>query len=152
MLIFAAHHVFLVGIGDFRGAAAVAEQHEAVAKGAADPTAMMIADWMLGVSHHLLGDQASARKHCETALNPEPVQNSSLIRSGYDQRIRALLTLARALWLGGYANRAVTVATQALYQATALDHPVSRCLCGIYRVTFFSGQANGLKRTGLSMG
>jgi len=91
----------------------------------------------LGVSHHLLGDQASARKHCETALKQAPNQNSSLIRSGYDQRIRALLTLARALWLGGYANRAVTVATQALHQATALDHPVSRCLCGIYRVTFF---------------
>jgi tetratricopeptide (TPR) repeat protein len=98
---------------------------------------MMMADWMLGVSHHLLGDQASARKRCETALKPAPIQNSSLIRPGYDQRIRALLTLARALWLGGYANRAVTVATEALHQATALDHPVSLCLCGIYKVTLF---------------
>jgi predicted ATPase len=143
MRLSAAHHTFLVRIGDFRGAAAVAEQNAAVAKRTADPTAMMIADWMLGVSHHLLGDQASARKHCETALNPEPVQNSSLIRSGYDQRIRALLTLARARWLGGYANRAVTVATQALHQATALDHPVSLCLCGIYRVTFFLWTGEG---------
>src|SRR5260370_40042139 len=98
---------------------------------------MMIANWMLGASHHLLGDQASARKHCETALKPELIQNSSLIRSGYDQRIRALLTLARALWLQGYACRAATVATQALHQATALDHPVSLCLCWIYTVTFF---------------
>jgi len=98
---------------------------------------MMMADWMLGVSHHLLGDQASARKHCETALKPAPIPNSSLIRPGYDQRIRALLTLARALWLGGYANRAVTVATHALHQASALDHPVSLCLCGIYKVTLF---------------
>jgi ATP/maltotriose-dependent transcriptional regulator MalT len=133
----AAHHTFLVRIGDFRGAAAVAEQNAAVAKRADDPMAMMMADWMLGVSHHLLGDQASAWKHCETALKQAPIQNSSLIRPGYDQRIRALLTLARALWLGGYANRAVTVATQALDQATALDHPVSLCLCGIYRVTLF---------------
>jgi predicted ATPase/DNA-binding winged helix-turn-helix (wHTH) protein len=137
MRLLAAHHTFLVRIGDFRGAAAVAEQNEAVAKRTADPMAMMMADWMLGVSHHLLGDQASARKHCETALKPAPIQNSSLIRPGYDQRIRALLTLARALWLGGYANRAVTVATQALHQATALDHPVSLCLCGIYKVTLF---------------
>jgi hypothetical protein len=82
-------------------------------------------------------DSNSAWKHCETALKPAPIQNSSLIRPGYDQRIRALLTLARALWLGGYASRAVTVATQALHQATALDHPVSLCLCGIYRVTLF---------------
>ena len=135
MRLLAAHHTFLVRIGDFRGAAAVAEQNEAVAKRTADPMVMMMADWMLGVSHHLLGDQASARKHCETALKPAPIQNSSLIRPGYDQHIRALLTLARALWLGGYANRAVTVATQALHQATALDHPVSLCLCWIYKVT-----------------
>jgi len=137
MRLSAAHHIFLVRTGDFRGAAAVAEQNEAVAKRTADPMAMMTADWMLGVSHHLLGDQASARKHCETALKPEPIQNSSLIRSGYDQRIRALLTLARSLWLQGYATRAATIAAQALHQATALDHPVSLCLCGIYRVTFF---------------
>jgi tetratricopeptide (TPR) repeat protein len=99
--------------------------------------AMMMADWMLGVSHHLLGDQTSARKHCETSLKPAPIQKPSLIRSGYDQRIRAQLTLARALWLEGYATRAVTVATQALDQATVLDHPLSICLCGIYRVTLF---------------
>jgi predicted ATPase/DNA-binding winged helix-turn-helix (wHTH) protein len=137
MRLSAAHHTFLVRTGDFHGAAAVAEQNEAVAKKTVDPMAMMMADWMLGISHHLLGDQASARKHCETALNPGQIQNSSLIRSGYDQHIRALLTLARALWLQGYASRAVTVATQALHQAIALDHPVSLCLCRIYRVTFF---------------
>jgi predicted ATPase/DNA-binding winged helix-turn-helix (wHTH) protein len=142
MRLFAAQHSFLLRIGNFRGAAAVAEQNEAVAKRAADPTATMIADWMLGVSHHFLGDQASARKYCETALNPESIQNSNLIRAGYDQRIRALVILARALWLQGYANRAVTVATQALHQATALDHPVSLCVCCILAVTFLLWTGN----------
>src|SRR5260370_6916314 len=131
----AAHHTFLVRTGDFHAAAAVAEQNEAVAKKTADPMAMMMADWMLGVSHHLLSGQASARKLCETWLKPRPIQKPIMIRSGYDQRIRAQLTLARALWLEGYASRAVTVATQALDQATVLDHPVSMCVCGIYRVT-----------------
>jgi hypothetical protein len=64
-------------------------------------SAPRLADWMLEVSHHLSGDQASARKYWETSLTSAPIQNSSLIRSGYDQRIRALLTLARSLWLGG---------------------------------------------------
>jgi predicted ATPase len=137
MRLFAAQHTFLVRIGDFRGAAAVAEQNEALAKRIADPTGMMIANWMLGASHHLLGDQASARRHCETALKPELIQNSSLIRSGNDQRIRALVVLARALWLEGNASRAVTVATQALHQANALDHPVSLCFCWIYTVDVF---------------
>jgi hypothetical protein len=54
-----------------------------------------------GISHHVLGDQATARRYCETALKPEPIRNSSLIRSGYDQRIRALVMLARSLWLEG---------------------------------------------------
>ena len=47
MRLLAAHHTFLVRIGDFRGAAAVAEQNEAVAKRTADPIAMTMADWML---------------------------------------------------------------------------------------------------------
>jgi predicted ATPase/DNA-binding winged helix-turn-helix (wHTH) protein len=137
MRLFAVQYTFLMRTGDFRGTAGVAEQSKAVAKRTADPTAMMIADWMLGISHHLLGDQASARKHCETALKPEPVQNSSLIRAGYDQRIRALVMLARSLWLQGNASRAVSIATQALNRANALDHPVSLCVCWISTVTVF---------------
>src|SRR5229473_2899044 len=137
MRLFAGLYTFLMRTGGFRGAAAVAEQNKAVAKRTADPTAVMIADWMLGISHHLLGDQASARRHCETALKPEPIQNSSLIRSGYDQRIRALVMLARSLWLQGYASRAVSIATHALHRANALDHPVSLCVCSISAVTVF---------------
>src|SRR5712664_375697 len=137
MRLFAGLYTFLMRTGGFRGAAAVAEQNKAVAKRTADPTAVMIADWMLGISHHLLGDQASARRHCETALKPEPIQNSSLIRSGYDQRIRALVMLARSLWLQGYASRAVSIATQALHRANALDHPVSLCVCWISTATVF---------------
>jgi predicted ATPase/DNA-binding winged helix-turn-helix (wHTH) protein len=149
MRLLAAQHTFLVRTGDFREAAAVAEQNWAVAQKAADPVNIMMADWMLGVSHHLLGDQARARRYCETVLNPAPSQNLDLIRSGYDQRIRAHLTLARSLWLQGYADRAVTVAKQALQQATALNHPVSLCVCWIYvaNVLLWSGDwadANGI--------
>jgi hypothetical protein len=74
MRLSAAHHTFLVRIGDFGGAVAVAEQNAAVAKRPSDSIAMMMADWMLRVSHHLLGDQTSARKHCETALKQAPNQ------------------------------------------------------------------------------
>jgi hypothetical protein len=137
MRLFAGQYTFLMRTCDFRGAAAVAEQNKAVAKRTADPTAMMMADWMLGISHHILGDQAMARRYCESALKPEPIKNSSLIRSGYDQRIRALVMLARSLWLQGYASRAVSIATQALHRANALDHPVSSCVCWISTVTVF---------------
>ncbi len=79
MRLFAGQHTFLMRAGDFRGAAAVAEQNKAVAKRTADPTAMMIADWMLGISHHVLGDQATAR----------------LLRHGDAQAGRNLLTACR---------------------------------------------------------
>jgi hypothetical protein len=65
------------------------------------------------------------------------MQISSLIRSGCDQRILALVILARSLWLQGYADRAVTTATQALGRANALDHPVSLCVCSMVAVTVF---------------
>jgi predicted ATPase/DNA-binding winged helix-turn-helix (wHTH) protein len=137
MRLLAAQHTFLMRTGDFRGAAAVAEQNKAVAKRAADPMAIMMADWMLGISHHVLGNQATARRYCETALKLEPIQNSSLNRCGYDHRIRALVMLARSLWLQGYASRAVSIATQALQRANALNHPVSLCVCWISTVTVF---------------
>ena len=137
MRLLAAQHTFLMRTGDFRGAAAVAEKNKAVAKRAADPMAMMMADWMLGISHHVLGNQAMARRYCETALKLEPIQNSSLNRCGYDHRIRALVMLARSLWLQGYASRAVSIATQALQRANALNHPVSLCVCWISTVTVF---------------
>jgi len=65
MRLLAAQHTFLVRTGDFRGAAAVAEKNKAVAKRAADPMAMMMADWMLGISHHVLGNQAMARRYAK---------------------------------------------------------------------------------------
>src|SRR5713101_8764973 len=64
--LFNAQHTFLMHIGNFPGAAAVAKQNEAVARRTANPTTMMIANWMLGVSHHALGDQVRAQRYCET--------------------------------------------------------------------------------------
>src|SRR5258705_8557183 len=137
MRLLATPDTFLLRTGDFRGAAAVAEQNKAVAKRAADPIAMMMADWMLGISHHVLGNQAMARRYCETALKLEPIQNSNLTRCGYDHRIRALVMLARSLWLQSYCSRGVCIATQALQRANALNHPVSLCVCWISTVTVF---------------
>src|SRR5258705_6105732 len=45
--------------------------------------------------------------------------------------------LARSLWLQGYASRGVSIATQALQRANALNHPVSLCVCWISTVTVF---------------
>jgi predicted ATPase len=56
---------------------------------------------------------------------------------GYDQRIRALVALARALWLRGFSEQALRTAQQAIDEAERRDHPVSVCISLIYAAPVF---------------
>jgi predicted ATPase len=56
---------------------------------------------------------------------------------GYDHRIRALVALARALWLRGFSNQALRIAQQAIDEAERRDHPVSVCISLIYAAPVF---------------
>jgi predicted ATPase/DNA-binding winged helix-turn-helix (wHTH) protein len=119
-------NIFLTRIGDFRGALKVAQQSEIVAKALADPAAAALADCMLGVAHHLIGNQASARAHCETAVVRAIASHRiNMIQFGCDHRIRALVALARTLWLQGFPDQAVKVARQTIHEADEFKHPVS---------------------------
>lgn len=131
-------NIFLIRIGDFRGALAIAEQSETTARSLGDPAGIIMADWMLGVSYHLVGDQADAQNHCEAGLRraaAAPHVHTNFF--GYDHRIRALVALTRALWLQGSAERALVVAQQALDEAAERDQPVSTCIALIYTVPVF---------------
>ena len=131
-------NIFLTRIGDFQGALRVAEESAAVARTLADPAATVMADWMLGVVHHLIGDQRLAQLHCESGFAHEAaVQRVNKQFFGYDHRIRALVALARTLWLRGFADCAVSVARQAIDEAAQLAHPVSVCISHIYTATVF---------------
>jgi predicted ATPase/DNA-binding winged helix-turn-helix (wHTH) protein len=119
-------NIFLTRIGDFRGALKVAQQSEIVAKALAVPAASALADCMLGVAHHLIGNQAIARAHCETAVVRAIASHRiNMIQFGCDHRIRALVALARTLWLQGYPDQAVKVARQTIHEADQFKHPVS---------------------------
>jgi len=122
-------NVFLTQSGDFRGALKLAQQSEVVAKTLADPAATALADWMLGVAHHLIGNQASARTHCETAVvRAIASRRINMIQFGCDHRIRALVSLARTLWLQGCPDQAAKVARQTIHEADELKHPVTLCI------------------------
>jgi tetratricopeptide (TPR) repeat protein len=93
---------------------------------------------MLGVVLHLVGDQRAAQTHCETVLGHGDARQPTPIQLfGYDHRIRALVTLARTLWLRGAVDRAVSVAQQATAEAAALSQPVSVCISLIYAATVY---------------
>jgi hypothetical protein len=98
-------NIFFTRIGDFRAALDSAQKAGAIAQGSDDAAGRVVTDWMLGVSHHLAGDQGAAQRYCEEgiaraaelgAFNPNDF--------GYDHRVRALVALARAPLLRGYAG------------------------------------------------
>jgi predicted ATPase/DNA-binding winged helix-turn-helix (wHTH) protein len=124
--------------GDFRGALTFARRAEAVAEQMADRIGMAMANWMLCVSFHLVGNQASARQRCETALTrPALPAGLNVIRFGHEHRIRALSASARTLWLRGSPDQALRVARYAISEAESFGHSVYLCLSLCYTVSVF---------------
>ena len=131
-------NIFLTRIGDYRGALAVAERIVSVAGETDDQAGIIMAEWMLGVSHHLVGDQAAAQRHCERGLELATARNLLQIDFfGYDHRVRALVAMARALWLRGLPGRALEFAHQVIDEATGRDQPVNFCIAFIYAIPVF---------------
>lgn len=126
-------NVFLTRVGDFRGALSCAERSVLVASELAEPAGMVMAEWMLGVAHHLVGNQAAAQQHCERGLELDASSGGVQIDFfGYDHRARALVALARALWLRGMPETALRMADRAVEEAMKREHPVTVCMSLIY--------------------
>lgn len=131
-------NIYLTRIGDFRGALATAGTGRQAALASGTTAGIVMAEWMLGVSHHLAGNQAAAQEHCEAGFR-SAVQYGKLNADffGYDHRIRALVALARALWLRGSFAESLKTAQQAIDEALVRNHPVSVCIALIYGSTVF---------------
>ena len=131
-------NIFFTRIGDFRGSLTVAEKGVAVAGAVKNPAGLVMTDWMLGVALHLVGNQAAAQRHCERGM-AKAIELGQFNANffGYDHRIRALVTLARAMWLRGFSEQALRTAQQAIDEADRRDHPVSVCISLIYAGTVF---------------
>jgi predicted ATPase len=129
-------HIFLTRIGDFRGAVAVAERSAAIALEVGDPGAVIMTDWMLGTAHHLAGNHERAQLHCEIGFKRAAAAGPiSVDFFGYDHRVRALIVLARVLWLRGFPDEAARIAKQAVEEGKRRDHPVTLSIALIYTAT-----------------
>jgi tetratricopeptide (TPR) repeat protein len=128
----------LTRLGDIRGALAVAEQAGLIAQAAKHPAGTVWAEWLVGFDHHFLGNQAAAQLHLERGmalaveLGTFNVNWSAVV----DQRIRALVGLARTLWLRGFSDQALRIAHTAIDEAAAQNFPVPICISLIYASTF----------------
>jgi len=111
----------LIRLADFRGALAVAQQSATFAEAAKDPAGQAIADSMLGTCYHYSGDQAAAQFHGERGI-ARAAEPGTLIPYlfGFYYHTYALIALARALWLRGFADQARRIAK------TAIDEAASR--------------------------
>ncbi len=129
-------HIFLTRVGDFKAAVRIAEEAAALTKDAKDAGVEAMTDWMLGVAHHLAGDQEAALHHCERGFERAQASGPAHIDFfGYDHRVRALVALARALWIRGFPDRATSLACKAVEEAQEREHPVNLCIAMVYAIT-----------------
>ena len=128
-------HIFLMRGGEIRASLAVAEKFAAAARSAADTAYGAVADCLLGGSHHFSGHQQAARKHLERGLS---LQGSLDLRLfGLDTRLRALVELARVMWMTGFPDRAIATAREALRMAQQANRPLGVCFSYIYTAAVF---------------
>ncbi len=130
--------IFLTRVCEHHAALAIAERSVTLARAASDANAIIMSEWMLGATHHFLGDQVAAQHHCQTGFKLSATSGDVYIDAfGYDYHVRTLITLSRAQWLLGRPERALATARQSINEAARRDHPVTVCLSFIYTVSVF---------------
>ncbi|MBR0706454.1 ATP-binding protein [Bradyrhizobium liaoningense] len=131
-------HIYLTRVGDFHGALGTGEDSESVARKLNDPAATLNVEWMLGVAHHLIGNQDKAVQFCESAMVHNPgSQRLNIGHLGYDDRIVALVALARGLWLTGRPDRAVEAARYTVREAELLEQPLTLGISLVWTIYVF---------------
>jgi predicted ATPase/DNA-binding winged helix-turn-helix (wHTH) protein len=131
-------HIYLTRVGDFHGALGTGQQGESVARKLNDPTSTLNVEWMLGVAHHLIGNQDKAVQFCDSAMVQDPgSQRLNIGHLGYDDRIVALVALARGLWLTGRPDRAIKAARYTVREAEQLEQPLTLGIALIWTVYVF---------------
>jgi predicted ATPase/DNA-binding winged helix-turn-helix (wHTH) protein len=129
-------HIILINVGDFREALIVSERSVTLATELESATALTMADWMLGFSYHLVGNQEAAQRYCDSGFARAAA--SGLVEFfGFDHRVRALIVFARVSWLRGYPDRAVRMSRRAISEAEQSDRPINLCIALMYAATVY---------------
>jgi len=136
-------HIFHERIGEYHVAMGYARRAVEIAEVIGQDEAIGVAYSLSGISHHLAGDQITARRELELSLARSPRSvRSRTIHYGFDHRNRSGIALARALWLGGHADRADEIAGQTVDLAARLNHPVTHCIALIWSLAIHTWMEN----------
>jgi predicted ATPase/DNA-binding winged helix-turn-helix (wHTH) protein len=115
---------------EYRSAANLAQQFRHMAERSDGGADVPTADRMMAMALHYLGDQAGARACAERSISG-PVPRQRWVHTTYygsDQRVGALVQLARALWLQGLPDQALRAAQASVDEAANIAHANSICL------------------------
>jgi predicted ATPase/DNA-binding winged helix-turn-helix (wHTH) protein len=115
--------------GEFRASLALARRFCALAAAAPEPADRLVGERMTAAALHFLGDQSGAREHVERMLERyvAPARRSHVVRFQFDQRVTARITLARVLWVQGFADRAMQEVESNIADALAGGHGLTLC-------------------------
>lgn len=128
-------HIFQLRMGELRGSLDTAREFCSLAPAANDANWLVVADWLLGSSHHFLGDQTAALPLLDRGFSNSLRPNLQVL--GLDYRVRALVTFSRVLWLSGCQNRAIDTANLALAEAEGIRSPLNVCFAYLYTAPLF---------------
>ena len=130
---------------DHRAALTLARQFRRVAERVATATDVATSDRIMAMVLHYLGEQTAARACAERSLAGPipPNRHVYSTRYGIDQRVGALMQLARTLWLQGFPDQAMQAARASVDEAIDVGHGNSICLAladGACVVAMLSGE------------
>jgi predicted ATPase/DNA-binding winged helix-turn-helix (wHTH) protein len=125
--------------GDFRGALSAARRFHAIPEQRVPLADLLVSERLLGMTHHILGDQETARQHIASMLDryEAPADQSHRVRYQFDQRVAALAILGQILWVQGSPDQAMRIVELAVDeakstgQATSLNYALVHGACPV---------------------
>ncbi|MCU1252020.1 MAG: transcriptional regulator [Edaphobacter sp.] len=131
-------NLHLARVADFGGSLAAAERFAAIARVSGGAREVVTAEWMLGASYHLVGNQRLAQESYENGFKGAATAGVKEVHSfGFDHQVRALIGCARTLWLRGLPDQAAQLAYQGIEVAGKQEHPISLCICLLHSAPVF---------------
>jgi predicted ATPase/DNA-binding winged helix-turn-helix (wHTH) protein len=114
--------------GAYREALGAAQRFRAIPERQVPLADLLIGERLLGVTHHVLGDQELARRHLASMLDRyvAPADQSHRVRYQFDQRVAALSFLGQTLWIQGFPDQAMRTVETAVGEASSSGHAASR--------------------------
>jgi tetratricopeptide (TPR) repeat protein len=112
--------------GEYRDALALAKRYEEVAIAFGDPKFVSLANRILSINNHYLGNQDLARRLAESVQSQAPRQVRAVNNDfQLDRHVAMTTLLSRIQWLQGFPDQAAATAREAIAAAQNRKHLLS---------------------------